>query len=207
MRTSENSPSTHFVNKHQKGRGSGHPLYGVQPTLTANFLPDFRCKRGDFMHFAQRLGDDRSLACEFMPRIVRPRTEGTEEMRLVGERTLLGPRKGWSPTLLLLLALALFLAGCGCSGSREGSGGAGGGGAKQGGTLTILAASSLTDAFGELGNTFEKQNPATKVKASFGAGSHPVRRRCRRQVEAPQTPRVSLGVATPRVAAFGSPEL
>ena len=82
-------------------------------------------------------------------------------MRLLGGRTRLGSRKVWTPAVLLL-ALAIVLAGCGGSGS-------GGGGGKQGGTLTILAASSLTDAFGELGNTFEKENPGTTVKTSLGA--------------------------------------
>jgi len=37
--------------------------------------------------------------------------------------------------------------------------------------LTILAASSLTDAFGELGNTFEEQNQGVEVKQTFGASS------------------------------------
>jgi len=50
-------------------------------------------------------------------------------------------------------------------------GGSGGGGDKQGGTPTILAASSLTDAFGELGNNFEKQNEGVEVKQTFGASS------------------------------------
>ena len=80
------------------------------------------------------------------------------------------PRKVRSPALLLLV-LAIVLVGCGGSGSGGGSGGSGGGGKEQGGTLTILAASSLTDAFGQLGNTFEKQNPGTTVRASFGASS------------------------------------
>ncbi len=35
----------------------------------------------------------------------------------------------------------------------------------------MLAASSLTDAFGELAKNFEKQNPGVKVKTSFGASS------------------------------------
>jgi molybdate transport system substrate-binding protein len=72
--------------------------------------------------------------------------------------------------VLLLLTLAIVLAGCGGSGSG-GSGGSGSGGKEQGGTLTILAASSLTDAFGELGNTFEKQNSGTTVETSLGASS------------------------------------
>ncbi len=49
--------------------------------------------------------------------------------------------------------------------------GSGGGGKQQGGTLTILAASSLIDAFGELGNRFEEQNPGVKVKQSFESSS------------------------------------
>src|SRR5215204_3696304 len=91
-------------------------------------------------------------------------------MRLLTERASLEPRKVRSPALLLLV-LAIVLVGCGGSGSSAGSGGSGGGGKAQGGTLTILilAASSLTDAFGQLGNTFEKQNPGTTVRASFGA--------------------------------------
>jgi molybdate transport system substrate-binding protein len=65
----------------------------------------------------------------------------------------------------------LFLAGLtGCGGGSD-RGGSGVGGGKQGGTLTILAASSLTDAFGELGNTFEEQNRGVEVKQSFGASS------------------------------------
>ena len=47
----------------------------------------------------------------------------------------------------------------------------GGGGGKQGGTLTILAASSLIDAFGELGKTLEKQNEGVTVKQSFESSS------------------------------------
>jgi len=72
---------------------------------------------------------------------------------------------------LLLLALAIVLVGCGGSGSGGGNGGSGGSGEKQGGTLTILAASSLTDAFAELGKIFEQQNPGTTVKTSLGASS------------------------------------
>jgi molybdate transport system substrate-binding protein len=37
--------------------------------------------------------------------------------------------------------------------------------------LTVLAASSLTDAFGELAKIFEKQNPGTEVRTSFGSSS------------------------------------
>jgi molybdate transport system substrate-binding protein len=81
----------------------------------------------------------------------------------------LEPRKVWSPVLLVLVVI--ILTGCGGSGSGGGNGGAGGGGEEQGGTLTILAASSLTDAFGQLGKTFEQQNPGTTVKTSLGASS------------------------------------
>ena len=66
--------------------------------------------------------------------------------------------------LLMLLGLVS------CSGGGAGSGGSGGE-RQQGGTLTILAASSLTDAFGQLGRTFEKQNQGVKVKQSFDSSS------------------------------------
>ena len=65
----------------------------------------------------------------------------------------------------------LLLAGLTGCGGGSGGGGSGGGGGKQEGTLTILAASSLTDAFGELGEIFEEQNEWVEVKQSFGASS------------------------------------
>jgi molybdate transport system substrate-binding protein len=65
----------------------------------------------------------------------------------------------------------LVLAGLtGCGGGSSGSG-SGGGGQEQGGTLTIFAASSLIDAFGELGKTFEKQNEGVTVRQSFESSS------------------------------------
>jgi molybdate transport system substrate-binding protein len=60
---------------------------------------------------------------------------------------------------------ALALVSCG------GGGGGGSEGGQRGGTLTVLAASSLTDAFGELGHTFEEQNQGVQVKQTFGASS------------------------------------
>jgi molybdate transport system substrate-binding protein len=58
-------------------------------------------------------------------------------------------------------ACALFLAGCGGgSGSGTSSGGAGG-------TLNVFAASSLQDAFTQLGKTFESQHPGWTVRFEF----------------------------------------
>jgi molybdate transport system substrate-binding protein len=69
-----------------------------------------------------------------------------------------------------LLVSGVVLAGTsGCGGVSGGEGG--GGGSPQGGTLTVLAASSLIDAFGELANRFEKQNPGVKVRQSFESSS------------------------------------
>ena len=69
--------------------------------------------------------------------------------------------------MLLVPCLAVVgLVGCG--------GDAGDAGAREAGqksTLTVLAASSLTDAFGELAETFEEQNPGTEVRASFESSS------------------------------------
>jgi molybdate transport system substrate-binding protein len=72
--------------------------------------------------------------------------------------------------LWVLAALISVLAVVGLTGCGQGSGG-GSAGATGEGTLTILAASSLTDAFGELGKTFEEQNEGVLVKQSFGASS------------------------------------
>ena len=74
--------------------------------------------------------------------------------------------------LACVFLVTLGLTSCGgSSGGGSDGGGYGGGGGEQGGTLTILAASSLTDAFGELGNTFEEQHQGVEVKQTFGASS------------------------------------
>ena len=67
---------------------------------------------------------------------------------------------------MLLACLAVGgLAACG--------GGSGGSGGEQseGSTLTVLAASSLTDAFGELEGTIEEQNGGVDVSTSFAGSS------------------------------------
>jgi molybdate transport system substrate-binding protein len=72
--------------------------------------------------------------------------------------------------LAALSVSGVALAGiAGCGGVSGGEGG--GGGKQQGGTLTVLAASSLIDAFGELANRFEEQNPGVRVKQSFESSS------------------------------------
>jgi molybdate transport system substrate-binding protein len=51
----------------------------------------------------------------------------------------------------------------GCGAGAEGGG--------QGSTLTVFAASSLTDAFGALTKSFEEQNPGTEVRQTFESSS------------------------------------
>jgi molybdate transport system substrate-binding protein len=78
------------------------------------------------------------------------------------------PRR--TATTALLLALGVLIAGCGgSSGARSGASGASS--PKLIGTVTVLAASSLTEAFTTLGKTFEAQHPGTKVQFSFAASS------------------------------------
>jgi len=62
------------------------------------------------------------------------------------------------------LGVLAGLFGCGSSASEGGDGGGGG-------ALTVLAASSLTDAFGELEVRFEEQNPGVEVRQSFESSS------------------------------------
>jgi molybdate transport system substrate-binding protein len=67
---------------------------------------------------------------------------------------------------LIIASIAVVgVAGCGGAGATEGGSGA------DGGTLTVFAASSLTDAFGELAKTFEDQNPRVEVRQSFESSS------------------------------------
>lgn len=74
---------------------------------------------------------------------------------------------------VVLTALLSALVGCG-EASRAGEAEAAGqnrGEEDLNGTVTVLAAASLTDAFGELADAFEERNPGTTVRTSFGASS------------------------------------
>lgn len=81
----------------------------------------------------------------------------------------------WSRLVAAAVTLPVLFAvvSCGGGASSEGDGGSGngGGGGDSGGTLTVLAASSLTDAFGELAGIFEERNPGVTVKQSFESSS------------------------------------
>ena len=79
-----------------------------------------------------------------------------------GGRFCLTLVRGLVFSFLLLTALA------GCGGEGEATAGEG---QEQGGTLTVFAASSLTDAFGELAGTFEERNPGVEVRQSFESSS------------------------------------
>lgn len=64
-----------------------------------------------------------------------------------------------------LIGVALLTASC----SGGSSGGASGNrGASSGGQLIVSAASSLTEAFTQIGRDFEQQNPGTSVRFNFG---------------------------------------
>ncbi len=70
--------------------------------------------------------------------------------------------------LALVASIVAALGSAGCGGGSDG-GGDGGGGEEA--TLTVFAASSLTDAFGELAETFEERNPGVEVSQSFESSS------------------------------------
>jgi molybdate transport system substrate-binding protein len=80
----------------------------------------------------------------------------------VGARFSLTLVRGFVLSCMLVAALA------GCGGEGEA---AVGGGQEQRGTLTVFAASSLTDAFGELARIFEERNPGVEVRQSFESSS------------------------------------
>ncbi len=81
-----------------------------------------------------------------------------------------GDRRVRLSLVAALLVSGVTLAGMvGCGGVSGGE--AGDGGRPQGGTLTVLAASSLIDAFGELASRFEEKNPGVKVRQSFESSS------------------------------------
>jgi molybdate transport system substrate-binding protein len=82
---------------------------------------------------------------------------------------------------LCWLAAGLGLVGAGCGDGGGGSaGGEGSGGAVSprtagepvlAGSITVFAAASLTDAFGEIADEFEAANPGVSVESNFGASS------------------------------------
>ena len=85
---------------------------------------------------------------------------------------MLRQRSWYASFLILLLCVGLATAGCGAGASPEKSGASTGESTGSGeGTLKVFAAASLTDAFGELEKTFEKQNPGVKVRATFAGSS------------------------------------
>ena len=65
------------------------------------------------------------------------------------------------PALVVSGLAGALLVGCGASAE----------GGERGSTLTVLAASSLTDAFGALAKSFEEQNPGTEVRQTFESSS------------------------------------
>jgi molybdate transport system substrate-binding protein len=72
--------------------------------------------------------------------------------------------------VLLAAAIAVVVAGCGSSTSSTTSSGAGATPSQAKGTVTVLAAASLTDAFNKIGSDLEARNPGLKAKFSY-AGS------------------------------------
>lgn len=91
-------------------------------------------------------------------------------MKVLGERGFLA-----SLLFLVLVGPTFGLMGCGggaaSSPGGEGSSQTTGEEQTSGGAVTVLAASSLTDAFGELATMFEERNPGAKVNTSFGGSS------------------------------------
>lgn len=73
---------------------------------------------------------------------------------------------------ILILATSAVLLLAACSDSNDdgttGTSGAGGGSGGAEAELTVSAASSLTEAFGKIGNAFEAANPGTTVTFNFG---------------------------------------
>ena len=68
--------------------------------------------------------------------------------------------------LILVSAAALLLGSCG--GSNADTGGGGGGTPTESAELTVSAAASLTEAFGDIGAAFESANPGSTVTFNFG---------------------------------------
>jgi len=66
--------------------------------------------------------------------------------------------------ILVAVGLVAAIAACGSETPPAGGG-------SQGGTVTVLAAASLTESFTQIGKDFEAANPGLKVTFSFGGSS------------------------------------
>lgn len=73
--------------------------------------------------------------------------------------------RGTLATAATAAVVGLLAAGCGSTGDDSGGSGSG---KAPGGTVTVFAAASLTEAFGTIGKQFESAHPGTKVRFSFG---------------------------------------
>ncbi|QIN84825.1 molybdate ABC transporter substrate-binding protein [Rubrobacter tropicus] len=111
------------------------------------------------VHVAQRPGGRRSLVWRSALR--RPGAS-CNVSRIRWSRV--GSIRSRAATLACVLLVLLGPVSCG-GGSASGTEGG------RGGTLTVLAASSLTDAFGELEKRFEERNPGVEVRQSFESSS------------------------------------
>lgn len=76
--------------------------------------------------------------------------------------------KNRTVALVLSLVATPALAGCG---SNDSSSAGSGGDAKETGSLTVLAAASLTETFTSLAKDFESDHPGVKVKLSFDSSA------------------------------------
>lgn len=89
-----------------------------------------------------------------------------------GLRSPGGPHRRHARLLTVACAAvaALVLAACGSSSGGSSSGGSSASG-KPSGTLVVFAATSLTDAFNQIGKGFEKANPGVTVKFNYNGSS------------------------------------
>jgi molybdate transport system substrate-binding protein len=71
----------------------------------------------------------------------------------------------------ILVATGLVAAIAGCGSDPPSAGGEATDGGSNGGTITVLAAASLTESFTQIGEDFAAANPGMKVTFSFGGSS------------------------------------
>ena len=70
--------------------------------------------------------------------------------------------------MILAVSMSLLLAACSSDDGRDTGGNEAAGGPVERTELTVSAASSLTDAFGDIGTAFEDENPGLTITFNFG---------------------------------------
>ena len=107
------------------------------------------------MSFAEKIAAD--FGEELSARNIHGETESSAVLEIAAEQQRLWQKRAKTPLVLSVFFILGLLGSCGSDNDSE--------------TLWVFAASSLTDAFTEIANAFERANPDIEVQTQFAGSS------------------------------------